>query len=276
MTPVDPERPVLERSDDPLLVPEPIAAARYPSLEGRGVIVTGGGSGIGMHLVQAFVAQGARVGFLDIDAEAAAHVARACAAVGPPPAHEVCDLRDVAALRAAIAALSARIGPVAALVNNAGNDDRHPAAEIEPDYWDERMAVNLRHQFFAAQAVLENMEGGGSIVNMGSNSWMQGAPGLIAYTTAKSAIQGLTRSLAREVGSRGVRVNSIAPGWILTERQVSRARRTLTGKFDEYLGKQALKRFLLPPDVARMALFLAADDSRMITGQTFVVDGGVV
>ena len=268
--------PRLERSDDPLLVPEAIAAARYPSLEGRGVIVTGGGSGIGMYLVEAFVAQGARVGFLDIDAEAAAHVAEACAASGPRPAHAVCDLRDVAALRAAIAGLRDWTGPLSVLVNNAGNDDRRPAAEVEPDYWDDRMAVNLRHQFFAAQAVLGDMEGGGSIVNMGSNSWMQGAPGLIAYTTAKSAIQGLTRSLAREVGGRGVRVNAIAPGWVLTERQVTRARATLTGKFDEYLTKQALKRFLLPPDVARMALFLAADDSRMITGQTFVVDGGVV
>ena len=270
-------RPRLERSDDPLLVPETVAAARYPSLEGRGVIVTGGGLGIGMYLVEAFVAQGARVGFLDIDAEAAAHVAEACAAsAGARPEHAVCDLRDVAALRAAIADLRDRIGPVGVLVNNAGNDDRHPAAEVEPDYWDDRMAVNLRHHFFAAQAVLGDMEGGGSIVNMGSNSWMQGAPGLIAYTTAKSAIQGLTRSLAREVGGRGVRVNAIAPGWVLTDRQVTRARVTLTGKFEEYLSKQALKRFLLPPDVARMALFLVADDSRMITGQTFMVDRGVV
>lgn len=276
MTRVDAGRLSLEMSDDPLLVPERIDAARYPSLEGRGVIVTGGGSGIGMYLVEAFAAQGARVGFIDIDAGAAAHVAEVCAAVGPCPEHVLCDLRDVAALRGAIATLAERIGPVRALVNNAGNDDRRPAAEVEPDYWDDRMAVNLRHQFFAAQAVLARMAEGGSIVNMGSNSWMQGAPGLIAYTTAKSAIQGLTRSLAREVGPRGIRVNSIAPGWILTERQVARARAVLTGKFDEYLGKQALKRFLLPPDVARMALFLAADDSRMITGQTFVVDGGVV
>ena len=266
----------LERSDDPLLVPEPIEAARYPSLEGRGVIVTGGGSGIGMYLVEAFVVQGARVGFLDIDAEAAAHVADVCAVVGPRPEPVVCDLRDVDALRAAVATLNERIGPATVLVNNAGNDDRRPVEEVEPDYWDDRMAVNLRHHFFAAQAVMGDMAEGGSIVNMGSNAWMQGAPGLIAYTTAKSAIQGLTRSLAREVGPRGIRVNSVAPGWILTERQVSRARAVLTGKFDEYLAKQALKRFLLPPDVARMALFLGADDSRMITGQTFVVDGGVV
>lgn len=266
----------LERSDDPLLVPDPIDAARYPSLDGRGVVVTGGGSGIGMYLVEAFAAQGARVGFLDIDAAAAEHVADVCADIGPRPDYVVCDLRDVDALRAAIATLRARVGPVRVLVNNAGNDDRRPAPEVEPDYWDDRMAVNMRHQFFAAQAVMVDMGGGGSIVNMGSNAWMQGASGLIAYTTAKSAIQGLTRSLAREVGTQGIRVNSIAPGWILTERQVTRARAVLTGKFDEYLAKQALKRFLLPPDVARMALFLGADDSQMITGQTFVVDGGVV
>ncbi|MEM7731002.1 MAG: SDR family oxidoreductase, partial [Pseudomonadota bacterium] len=161
--------------------------------------------------------------------------------------------------------------------NNAGNDDRKPAADVTPADWDDRMAVNLRHQFFASQAVLPDLaQTGGAIVNMGSNSWMQGAAGLICYTTAKSAIQGLTRSLAREVGPQGVRVNSIAPGWILTERQVARAKRIYADKFDDYLSRQCLKAFLLPPDVARMALFLAADDSRMITGQTFVVDGGVV
>ena len=205
-------------------------------------------------------------------------MADVCAATtGTRPAHAVADLRDIGALRAAIADLRATTGPVGALVNNAGNDDRLPAAEVTPDYWDDRMAVNLRHQFFAAQAVLDDLAAQrGAVINMGSTSWMQGAPGLIAYTTAKSAVQGLTRSLAREAGDRGVRVNSIAPGWILTERQVSRAKAIYRDKFDDYLRKQCLKEFLLPPDVARMALFLAADDSRMITGQTFIVDGGVV
>ncbi|NJS38531.1 MAG: SDR family oxidoreductase, partial [Rhodobacteraceae bacterium] len=179
-------------------------------------------------------------------------------------------------LRAAVSDLRAHIGPITALINNAGNDDRLPAEEVTPEYWDARINTNLRHQFFAAQAVMGDMAQGGVILNMGSTSWMQGATGLICYTTAKSAVQGLTKSLAREVGARGIRVNSIAPGWILTERQVSRAKAIYQSKFDDYLTRQCLKEFLLPPDVARMALFLAADDARMITGQTFVVDGGVV
>jgi NAD(P)-dependent dehydrogenase (short-subunit alcohol dehydrogenase family) len=164
------------------------------------------------------------------------------------------------------------------LVNNAGNDDRQPIEQVTSDYWDERMATNLRHQFFAVQAVVPGIAaaGGGAIVNMGSISWMRGAAGLVAYTTAKSAVMGMTKSLARELGDRNIRVNSIAPGWVLTERQVERAKRIYQGKFSEYLEAQCLKEHLLPPDIARMALFLAADDSRLITGQTFIVDGGVV
>lgn len=149
---------------------------------------------------------------------------------------------------------------------------------MTPQYWDERQATNLRHQFFAAQAVLPGMAaaGGGAIINMGSISWMKGAAGLIFYTTAKSAVMGMTKSLAREVGERNIRVNSIAPGWVLTERQVVRAKAIYQGKFREYLESQCLKEHLLPPDIARMALFLAADDSRLVTGQTFIVDGGVI
>ncbi len=269
----------LETSDDPLLTPIEIQAASYPSLEGRGVIITGGASGIGMYLVQAFAAQGAKVGFIDISVDASNRVADVIgAATGNRPDFSICDLRNIDELHGAVGSLRSRIGPVTALVNNAGNDDRVPFEELTPGYWDERQATNLRHHVFAAQAVLPDMEaaGSGAILCLGSNSWMQGAPGLLAYTTAKSAVQGLVRCLAREVGGKGIRVNSIAPGWILTERQVTRAREVLTHKFDEYLQKQALKEFLLPPDVARMALFLCADDSRMITGQTFVVDGGVV
>ena len=266
----------LETSDHPELVPVPIAQARYPSLEGRSVLITGGGSGIGMYLVEAYCAQGARVGFVDLDGAAGARVAEHCAAAGNRPAFRQVDLRDVAALREAAADLAAETGPPQVLVNNAGNDDRLPVEDVTQEVWDDRFAVNLRHQFFAAQAVLPAMGPGGSIVNMGSTSWMFGAAGLICYTTAKSAVQGLTKSLAREVGSRGIRVNAIAPGWILTERQVSRAKAIYADKFDDYLARQCLKAFLLPPDVARMALFLSADDSRMITGQTFIVDGGVV
>lgn len=268
----------LEASDHPELVPVEIDGATYPSLSDRGVIVTGGGSGIGMYLVEAFCAQGARVGFVDIDGVAATRVAKICAVTtGNRPDFAVADLRDIDALRAATDALRPHTGPVAALINNAGNDDRLAALEVTPGYWDDRMAVNLRHQFFAAQALQADLaKTKGAIVNLGSNSWMQGAPGLIAYTTAKSAIQGLTKSLAREWGGHGIRVNAIAPGWILTERQVSRAKAIYADKFISYLDRQCLKEHLLPPDVARMALFLAADDSRMITGQTFVVDGGVV
>lgn len=270
MTPAD---------EHPELQPVPVAGATYPSLRGRAVLITGGGSGIGAELVRAFAAQGARVGFVDLDAEAAGATALSVAATtGRAPAWRQADLRDIAAMEAAIAALRAETGPFAALVNNAGNDDRRPAEEVTPDYWDDRFAVNLRHQFFAIRALLADFgdRGGGSVVNMGSNSWMQGAPGLIAYTTAKSAVQGLTRSLARELGGRRVRVNAIAPGWILTERQVTRAKAIYPDKFAAYLDRQCLKEFLLPPDVARMALWLTADDSRMVTGQTFVVDGGVV
>jgi len=256
-----------------------VAVARYPSLAGKPVLITGGGSGIGASLVEHFAAQGCKVGFLELNADvAAATAAEVEAKTGSAVHYQVVDLRNIDALRQAVDRLAGELGPFTALINNAGNDDRLPLEEVTPDYWDERMATNLRHQFFAAQAVIPAMAaaGGGAIVNMGSISWMRGAPGLIFYTTAKSAIMGLTKSLAREVGERGIRVNSIAPGWVLTERQVVRAKAIYQGKFDEYLQAQCLKEHLLPPDIARMALFLAADDSRLITAQTFIVDGGVV
>jgi NAD(P)-dependent dehydrogenase (short-subunit alcohol dehydrogenase family) len=250
-----------------------IEAARYPSLKGRGVLITGGASGIGAELVAAFAGQGCRVAFLDRDAEAGARVACATGAT-----FRAVDLRDIAALQEAVAALGRAVGGFRVLVNNAGNDDRLPLEDLTPEYWDERQAVNMRHQVFAAQAVAPVMAaaGGGSIVNMGSTSWMQKAGGLVAYVTAKAAVEGLTRGLARELGERRIRVNSVAPGWVLTDRQVGRAKAIYPGKFADYLGRQCLKEHLLPPDVARMALWLAADDSRLVTGQTFIVDGGVV
>ncbi len=264
----------------PELVPKvQVEGASYPSLKDKGVIVTGGGSGIGASLVEHFCAQGCRVGFIDIHATTAAATVEAVdAATGNRPTMAIADLRDIAALRAGIEMLAKAVGPVRVLVNNAGNDDRMPLEDVTPDYWDERFDVNLRHQFFAAQAVIGQMAeaGGGSIVNMGSISWMRGAAGLIFYTTAKSAVMGMTKSLAREVGERNIRVNSIAPGWVLTERQVERAKRVYQGKFAEYLEVQCLKEHLLPPDVARMALWLAADDSRLVTAQTFIVDAGAV
>jgi NAD(P)-dependent dehydrogenase (short-subunit alcohol dehydrogenase family) len=256
-----------------------VDVARYPSLRGKGVVITGGGSGIGASLVEHFVAQGCKVGFIDLDGEVAAQNADAVErATGTRPDYAVADLRDVEALRAAIGKLGETIGPVRVLVNNAGNDDRKPIEDVTPQYWDDRQATNLRHQFFAVQAVIGGMAeaGGGSIINMGSISWMRGAAGLIFYTTAKSAVMGMTKSLARELGERHIRVNSIAPGWVLTERQVVRAKAIYHGKFNEYLEAQCLKEHLLPPDIARMALWLAADDSRLVTAQTFIVDGGVV
>ena len=256
-----------------------VATASYPSLVGRAVLVTGGGSGIGASFVEHFAAQGSRVGFLEINAVAARDCADAITeATGNRPAFRVCDLKDIEETRRAIADLASETGPFRALINNAGNDDRHVTAEITPDYWDDRFAVNLRHQFFVAQAVVGPMAeaGGGAIVNLGSISWMMGAVGLVAYTTAKSAVAGLTKSLAREFGPKSIRVNCIAPGWILTERQVTRARATNPGNFELYLTRQCLKEHLAPPDVARLALWLAADDSRLVTAQTFIVDGGVI
>jgi D-xylose 1-dehydrogenase len=256
-----------------------VEGAVYPSLKGKGVLITGGGSGIGASLVEHFCTQGARVGFIELNLdyaeETAGHIE---AKTGNRPHYEAVDLRDIGALRSAIGAISERVGTIRVLVNNAGNDDRMPIEDVTPDYWDERFQTNLRHQFFAAQAVIGGMAqaGGGSIVNMGSISWMRGAAGLIFYTTAKSAVMGMTKSLARELGERNIRVNSIAPGWVLTERQVERAKRVYQGKFAEYLEVQCLKEHLLPPDIARMALWLAADDSRLVTAQTFIVDGGVV
>jgi len=256
-----------------------VEVARYPSLRNQAVLITGGGSGIGASLVEHFVGQGCKVGFIELNADVAAANADAVeAATGTRPHFEVADLRDIAALRTAVGHLAEKTGPFTVLVNNAGNDDRMPIEDVTPEYWDERQATNLRHQFFAVQAVVEGMAraGGGSIINMGSISWMRASAGLIFYTTAKSAVMGMTKSLARELGERNIRVNSIAPGWVLTERQVVRAKAIYQGKFNEYLDAQCLKEHLLPPDIARMALFLAADDSRLVTSQTFIVDGGVV
>jgi len=256
-----------------------VARAHYPSLAGKSVVITGGGSGIGASLVEHFSDQGCRVGFIELNENVAEECARSVSErTGRRPAYVAADLRKVEKLAAAMAHLAEELGTVQVLVNNAGNDDRAPIEDVTPDYWDDRMAVNLRHQFFAAQAVVGGMAraGGGSIINMGSISWMMGAAGLIFYTTAKSAVMGMTKSLARELGGRSIRVNSIAPGWVLTERQVVRAKSIYQGKFAEYLEAQCLKEHLLPPDIARMALFLAADDSRLITAQTFIVDGGVV
>jgi NAD(P)-dependent dehydrogenase (short-subunit alcohol dehydrogenase family) len=251
--------------------------ASYPSLEDRVVFVTGGGSGIGASVVEHLCAQRARVAFVDIQREASeALVARIAARGLPAPSFIPCDLRDIAALRAAVAGAEERLGAVRVLVNNAAHDERHAIESVTPEYWDDRFAVNLRHQFFAAQAVVPGMAaaGGGSIINFGSTSWLVGQGGMPAYLSAKAAVAGLTRALARDLGPRGIRVNSIVPGWIMTERQIT-LWLTPEGE-EELMRRQCLKRRLVPEDIARVVLFLAADDSDACTNQSYVVDGGWV
>jgi NAD(P)-dependent dehydrogenase (short-subunit alcohol dehydrogenase family) len=246
--------------------------ARYPDLAGRTVFVSGGGSGIGAAFVRAFAAQGCRVAFIDVaDAPSQALAAE----LGDRATYTRCDVRDIAALRDAIAAAGRHFGPVRVLVNNAARDDRHAFDEVTPEYWDENLAVNLRHHFFAAQAVVPQMRdaGGGSIINLGSVSWMRGRPNLSGYTTAKAGIMGLTRTLAREVGGMGIRVNSIVPGAVATERQ--QALWVSPDKERQFLEQQCLKFRLSGEDVARAALFLASEEARAITGQSLVVDAGL-
>jgi NAD(P)-dependent dehydrogenase (short-subunit alcohol dehydrogenase family) len=251
--------------------------AIYPSLEGRSVFVTGGGSGIGAAIVKAFCGQRAKVAFCDIDVTASERTVHEIKGAGLPiPFFLECDLRDIHRLRETIAEAAHVNGPITVLVNNAARDDRHQLEEVTPDYWDERMAVNLKHQFFAAQAVFPMMKaaGHGAIVNFGSVSWMVGQGGMPGYTTAKSAVMGLTRALARDMGPYNIRVNSIAPGWIMTERQLAM---WLDAEGEaELLRRQCLKRKLEPDEMARITLFLAADDSSAMTNQTYVCDGGWV
>jgi NAD(P)-dependent dehydrogenase (short-subunit alcohol dehydrogenase family) len=257
--------------------PEPATGsfARYPSLAGRLVIVTGGASGIGAEIVAEFAAQGAKVGFIDLDAAAARTLQKRLGDAAPLCRFAKADLRDIAALGRAIDGLRRELGgKVTVLVNNAARDDRHAIDQVTPEYWDERMATNLRHQFFATQAVKDDMiaSGGGAIVNMSSISFMLGQGGMPVYLTAKSAVVGLTRALARDLGPHHIRVNAVMPGWIMTERQIEL---WLTPEGEaELMRGQCLPEKLYPPDIARMVLWLTADDSRLVTAQNFVVDGG--
>jgi NAD(P)-dependent dehydrogenase (short-subunit alcohol dehydrogenase family) len=249
--------------------------ANYPSLENRTVLITGGGSGIGASLVEHFVEQNARVAFVDIaDEPSNALVAKLGARCATAPLFVQCDVTDPVALEAAIVKVADALGPITVLVNNAGNDDRHEFQSVTSEYWDQRMEVLVKHQFFAAKAVYEGMKtaGGGSIINFSSTTWLMGEGGYVCYTTAKAAIFGLTRSLARDFGPVDIRVNAVLPGWVMTERQLKLW--ITPGAEAEINEKQALKHKLYPADVARMVLFLAADDSAMTTGQSFVVDGG--
>lgn len=248
--------------------------ATYPSLAGKTILITGGGSGIGESLTTHFARQGSKVGFIDIADEPSKVLEASLINEGHTAKYIQCDITDTPALERAIETVRDTFGPIGVLINNAAHDQRHAFEDITPDYFDERFAINIKHQFFAAKAVIGDMKtlGGGSIINMGSTSWMIGNGGMACYTAAKSAVIGLTRSLAQDFGPFNIRVNSIAPGWIMTERQ-KELWLTPEGEADIFK-HQCLKRFLMPDDIARPALFFASDEAAACTNQTYIVDGG--
>jgi len=237
------------------------------------VLVTGGASGIGKQTVQSFASQGAKVGFIDLDAKASESLA---SDMNGQVEYELCDLKDIDRLTSAIAALRERIGPIQVLVNNAAHDDRHDWKEVTPAYWDERMSTNLRHMFFCIQQVAPDMidGGGGSIINLGSNSWWEAGGGFPAYATAKAAVHGLTRTMARDLGDHRIRVNTVVPGWIMTERQ--KQKWATPEGLEKHLARQCLPDMIDPIYVTKMILFLASDDAAMCTANNFMVDAGSI
>lgn len=251
-------------------------AATYSDLEGKVVLITGGGSGIGEAIVRRFAEQRCRVAFIDIVRDASERLVQELTDRSLSVRFEHADLTDIEALRSAIGRIREAIGPIQILINNAAHDERHPTPEVTPEYWDGRIAVNLKHQFFAAQAVLPDMQAAkeGVIINFGSVSWMVGQGGMAAYTAAKSAVLGLTRSLARDYGPDNIRVNAIAPGWIMTQRQIEK---WLTPEGEkELMQRQCLKRKLVPDEIAKFTVFLASDEASACTNQQYIVDGGWV
>ena len=248
-------------------------STEYLSLRGKTVFVTGGASGIGAEIVKAFAEQGAKVGFVDMDRQGSEAL---LAELTGEQIFAECDLRDIDALKVAFSKLAAKLGPAEVLVNNAARNDRHDWRDVTAEYWDERQNNNLRHMFFAIQAVADGMiaAGGGSIINMGSNSWWEAGGGFPAYTTAKAAVHGLTRTMARDLGSHRIRVNTVVPGWIMTERQKE------LWVTPEALAKQIERQCLPDPIdpiyVARMVLFLASDDSAACSANNFMVEGGSI
>jgi NAD(P)-dependent dehydrogenase (short-subunit alcohol dehydrogenase family) len=258
-------------------VPATDTLGLFPSLKNRSVFVTGGGSGIGAAIVSAFAQQGARVAFVDVAEEASHALAQQLGQAGhAPPWWRVCDVRDVAALQASISEAAAALGDFSVLVNNVASDDRHSLASVTPAYYDERMAINERPAFFAIQSVVPGMQrlGGGAIINMGSTGWQGKGGGYPCYAVAKSSVNGLTRGLAKTLGQDRIRINTVSPGWVMTERQIQL---WLDAEGEKEIQRnQCLPDKLLPHDIARMVLFLASDDAAMCTAQEFKVDAGWV
>ncbi|MBM7069688.1 SDR family NAD(P)-dependent oxidoreductase [Actibacterium sp. 188UL27-1] len=251
--------------------------AIYPSLKGKTVFVTGGASGIGADILRGFADQGARLGFVDLDATGSASRVAELEEAGSEVAFAQADLRDIAALKAAFASLIKTLGAPYALVNNAARDDRHGWEDVTEEYYDERIATNLRHMFFATQAVAPAMieaGQGGAIVNMGSNSWWEASGGMPIYTTSKAAVHGMTRSFARDLGPHRIRVNTVVPGWIMTERQ--KELWVTKEALDRHLARQCLKNPIAPEYVARTVIWLCSKDAAMCTASNFFVDGGSV
>lgn len=249
---------------------------KYESLKDRVVLITGGASGIGEEFVKAFADNGARVAFFDLNADAGQSLAKSLdGSARHTPLFLRCDVTRTSDLRTAIEEARQKLGPTAALINNAANDQRQTFADVTPDDFDSTMAVNFRHIYFASQAIVPQMIelGGGSIVNMSSITWQVGSPELMGYASAKAAVVGFTHSLARQVGQHRIRVNAIAPGLVLTEKQ-QRLWYPTAEKVAEVVNSQFIPDAIMPGDIANVALFLAADDSRMITRQTFSVNGG--
>jgi len=249
--------------------------ASYPDLKDKTVLVTGGGSGIGASTVEAFVEQGCRVAFFDVQEEVSRKFADSLAAKGPKPLFLPCNVADISALREAIQEVEGKLGAVKILVNNAANDQRHEPEDVTPEYWEERLRINLHHHFFAAQAVQPKMaeSGGGSIINMGSCSWHLALGVMPAYTTSKAAIEGITVSLARAYGKDRIRVNCVVPGSVRTERQV---KEIITPEYEEFIvGQQCLPDQIEPEDISQLVLFLGSDVSRMCTRRNFIMDAGM-
>lgn len=254
---------------------KPAPASTYPSLREQAVFITGGGSGIGAAMVTAFVQQGARVAFVDVAEAASQALAQQLADAGyPAPWWRKCDVRDIAALQTAVADAASALGDFAVLVNNVASDDRHSLESVTPEYYDQRMAINERPAFFAIQSVVPGMQrrGGGSIINLGSTGWQTKGTGYPCYAIAKSSVNGLTRGLAKSLGADRIRINTVSPGWVMTERQIEL---WLNAEGEAEIQRtQCLPDKLRPHDIARMVLFLASDDGAMCTAQEFKVDAG--